>query len=167
MDVLASGVVSITGGRRVALFFTGRPHAGESLANVLKPRSTALPPTVQMCDALSRNTPKLAEGVEILFTGCLAHGRRQFVKIAASFPAECRHVLEMLYDVYRNGTAAREQGCRLRSGCVFIRTTATHYGQAARLDGGGGSGEKDGAELGVGIGHPNICCAATRQPESP
>ncbi|MGA2755628.1 MAG: hypothetical protein ABSE53_17885 [Terracidiphilus sp.] len=85
------GVYSV--GRRIALFFTGRQHAGENLADVLKWRSAAQLSPVQMCDALSRNTPKLAEGVEILLANCLAHGRRQFVEVAANFPAECRYVL--------------------------------------------------------------------------
>ncbi len=107
--VFTSGVVSVAEGRRIALFFTGRQHAGENLADVLKRRSAALPSPVQMCDALSRNTPKLAEGVEILLANCLAHGRRQFVEVAANFPAECRYVLEMLGEVYRNDAAAREQ----------------------------------------------------------
>ena len=39
-----------------------------------------------MCDALSRNAPKLPVGVEILLAHCLAHGRRQFVEVAANFP---------------------------------------------------------------------------------
>ena len=52
-----------------------------------------------MCDALSRNTPKLP-GVEVLLANCLAHGRRQFVEVAANFPEECRYVLETLGAVY-------------------------------------------------------------------
>jgi hypothetical protein len=107
--VFTSGVVSVADGRRIALFFTGRQHAGENLADVLRRRSVALPSPVQMCDALSRNTPKLAEGVEILLANCLAHGRRQFVEVAANFPAECRYVLDMLGEVYRNDAAARQQ----------------------------------------------------------
>src|SRR6202011_2138637 len=43
-----------------------------------------------VCDALSRNLPKRPDGVEILLVNCLAHGRRQFVEVAGSFPAECR-----------------------------------------------------------------------------
>jgi hypothetical protein len=31
---------------------------------------------IQMCDALSRNVPKLAAGVEILLANCLAHSER-------------------------------------------------------------------------------------------
>jgi hypothetical protein len=52
-----------------------------------------------MCDALSRNTPKLA-GVEVLLANCLAHGRRQVVDVAANFPEECRYVLETLGKLY-------------------------------------------------------------------
>jgi len=40
---------------------------------------------------------------------CLAHGRRQFVDVAESFPEECRYVLELLAAVYRNDATAREQ----------------------------------------------------------
>jgi hypothetical protein len=49
-----------------------------------------------MCDAASRNVPKLSEGVKILVANCLAHGRRQFIEVAQSFPQECRYVLEAL-----------------------------------------------------------------------
>jgi transposase len=62
---------------------------------------------VQMC-ALSRNTPKL-NGVKTLLANCLAHGSRQFVEVAESFPEECRYVLETLRSVYHNDALAREQ----------------------------------------------------------
>jgi hypothetical protein len=63
-----------------------------------------------MCDALSRNMPKLVPGVEILIANCLAHGRRQFVDIVQNFPADCRYVLEMLGQVYGYEAEARERG---------------------------------------------------------
>src|SRR6266702_2291377 len=63
-----------------------------------------------MCDALSRNVPKLAAGVEILLANCLAHGRRQFVEVAANFPDQCRYVLEMLGQVYGHDAEARARG---------------------------------------------------------
>ena len=108
--VFTSGIVSATGeGHKVALFFTGRQHAGENFADVLKQRAAALSAPIQMCDALSRNVPKLANGVEVLIANCLAHGRRQIVEVAESFPEECRHVLEMLGKVYSNDAKARER----------------------------------------------------------
>lgn len=107
--VFTSGIVSTASGRKIALYFTGRQHAGENLADVLKRRAGALVSPIQMCDALSRNTPKLTSGMEILLANCLAHGRRQFVEIAPNFPDECRYVLESLGDVYHNDAEAREQ----------------------------------------------------------
>ena len=46
-------------GLRIALYFTGCKHAGENLADVLKQRAAGLDAPIQMCDALSRNLPKL------------------------------------------------------------------------------------------------------------
>jgi hypothetical protein len=60
-----------------------------------------------MSDALSHNA---AEGAGTIVAHCLAHGRRRFVDVAASFPEECRYVLEVLRDVYQCDAEAREQG---------------------------------------------------------
>jgi hypothetical protein len=108
--VFTSGIVSTGQGWKIALYFTGRQHAGENLADVLKQRAQRLSPPIQMCDALSRNVPKLSAGAEILLAHCLAHGRRQFVEVAANFPDECRYVLEMLGEVYGYDAEARERG---------------------------------------------------------
>jgi len=105
--IFTSGVVSTAEGRKIALFFTGRQHAGENLADVLKRRAAQLPVPMQMCDALSRNAPK---PIQLLVGHCLAHGRRQFVKITPNFPEHCRHVLEALGEVYHNDRLARERG---------------------------------------------------------
>jgi transposase len=101
-----SGIVSLVGAWTVALFFTGRKHAGENIAEVLKQRAHELPAPIQMCDALSRNTPK---GVETLIANCLAHGRRQVVEVIDHFPEECRYVLETLGGVYHNDRVSRER----------------------------------------------------------
>jgi hypothetical protein len=108
--VFTSGIVSSGEGRNIALYFTGRRHAGENLADVLAERAAELPAAIQMCDALSRNVPKLNAGAEILLANCLAHGRRQFVEVAPNFPDECRYVLEMLGRVYGADAEAREHG---------------------------------------------------------
>jgi transposase len=104
-----SGIVSIVGVWKIALYFTGPKHAGENMRDVLKQRGGELPAPIQMCDALSRNTPKL-EGVPILLAHCLAHGRRQIVEVAQNFPEECRHVLETLRSVYHHDALTRQQG---------------------------------------------------------
>jgi transposase len=104
--LFTSGIVSTGDGRRIALFFSGRKHAGENLKDVLVERAADLEPPIQMCDALSRNLP--AE-LETIVANCLAHGRRQFVEVAEHFPEECRYVLEALAVIYRNDAIARKR----------------------------------------------------------
>src|ERR1700686_3328213 len=69
--VFTSGIVSTGQGQKIALYFTGRQHAGENIGDVLKQRAKELSPVIQMCDALSRNVPKLPAGGEILLAKCL------------------------------------------------------------------------------------------------
>jgi hypothetical protein len=113
--LFTSGIVSTSAGRRIALFFSGRRHAGENLAEVLIQRAAVLAPPIQMCDALARNLPTACE---TRLANCLAHGRRQFVEAVERFPEECRHVLEVLREVYRNDASARKRdlspGARLQ-----------------------------------------------------
>ncbi|MFQ5464077.1 MAG: IS66 family transposase, partial [Phycisphaerae bacterium] len=104
--LFTSGVVSTREGRRIALFFSGRKHAGENLEDVLLQRATELAPPIQMCDALSRNLPG---ELETIVANCLAHGRRQFVEVAEHFPEECCYVLEALAVIYRNDAIARQR----------------------------------------------------------
>lgn len=104
--LFTSGVVSTREGRRIALFFSGRQHAGENLTDVLAQRAEDLAPPIQMCDALTRNMP--AE-LETIVAHCLAHGRRQFVEVAEHFPEPCRHVLEALKVIYHNDAISRKR----------------------------------------------------------
>jgi transposase len=114
-----SGIVSICGGWRIALYFSGWKHAGENLADVLKQRAPGLVPPIQMCDALSRNSPKL---IETLLANCLAHGRRQFTEVAESFPDECRYVLEALGAVYGFDAEAKDRGLTAEERLEFHKT---------------------------------------------
>jgi hypothetical protein len=100
-----SGVVSRKDGRDIALFFSGKRHAGENLADVLRRRATELEAPIQMCDALSRNLP---EELKVILANCLAHSRRRFVDVMASFPGECRYVLETIGEVYKYDAIARD-----------------------------------------------------------
>jgi len=104
--IFTSGIVSTCAGQRIALFFTGRKHAGENLRDVLAQRAKQLAPPIQMCDPLSRNMP--AE-LNTVLANCLAHGRRQFVDVVEHFPEECRYVLEALKVVYQNDAVARQK----------------------------------------------------------
>jgi transposase len=100
-------VVALWEGHQIALFFTGRQHAGENLKDVLEKRAAELDPPIQMCDGSSRNE---SEGIETFLANCLTHGRRKFVEVTSSFPGECRYVLEALGQVYMHDATTREQG---------------------------------------------------------
>ena len=104
--LFTSGVVALRDDHRVALFFSGRRHAGENLEQVLKHRLESLPPPIQMCDALSRNLPG---ELQTIVGHCLAHARRRFVDVYERFPEPCGHLLQSLAVVYRNDAVARER----------------------------------------------------------
>ena len=101
-----TGMLSVKGERKIALFFTGHKHAGENLTDLLAKRRTGLSPPIQMSDALSRNMPK---ELATLVANCLSHGRRNFVDVAMSFPDACGHVIELLAKVYKNDAHAKEK----------------------------------------------------------
>ena len=104
--LFTSGIVSTRDGRKIALFFSGRQHAGENLRDVLSQRTETLSAPIQMCDALTRNLPG---ELKTIVAHCMAHGRRRFVEVADRFPDECRHVLESLAVIYHNDAIARER----------------------------------------------------------
>ena len=91
--LFTTAIVSITEQGPIALFYSGRKHAGENLAKLLSARDPTLEPPILMSDALSRNLPK---GHAVNESNCLAHGRRGIVDQFPNFPAECRNVLEWL-----------------------------------------------------------------------
>lgn len=104
--VFTTGVISSSGHHDIALFVTGRTHAGENLADLLGERSEDLPPVIRMADGLSRNNPK---GFEATLISCLTHGRRKFVDVAHLFPSACLYVLETIRDIYRFDAVARSK----------------------------------------------------------
>lgn len=101
-----TGILSIRDNRKIAVFFTGRQHAGENIAKVLAHRHNGLAPPIQMCDALSRNA---SEEFRTILANCLVHGRRNFVDVAENFPEDCLHVVETLGKVYHHETIAVER----------------------------------------------------------
>lgn len=105
--IFTSGILANLPGHPIALFFTGRQHAGENLEDVLSQRSGHLPPPLQMADGLSRNRPKTARTIEGC---CLSHGRRGFVQVADDFPEEVRRVLESVREIYRFEAITKKQG---------------------------------------------------------
>jgi transposase len=102
--LFTSGIVSACPQHLIALFFTGRKHAGENLADLLARRNQELGPPIQMCDALSRNAPG---SFKVILGNCLAHARRHFVDVVHAFPDHCRYVLETFREVFHYDDMAR------------------------------------------------------------
>lgn len=128
--IFTSGIVAMADGRRIALFFTGRQHAGENLADVLKQRAAQRPPPMQMCDGLSRNLPK---ELQVILGNCLVHGRRQFVDVFDDFPEQCRHVLEAFRDVYRHDATTKAQGMSPQERLAYHQANSAPVMDALKL----------------------------------
>jgi hypothetical protein len=104
--LFTSGVVALRDGIRIALFFSGRKHAGENLADVLAHREAELAPPIHMCDGLNRNVPK---EFETILANCIAHSRRKFVDIHDRFSNECSHIIREFAKVYHHDQVARDE----------------------------------------------------------
>jgi hypothetical protein len=105
--LFTSGVVATHAGVRIAVFFSGRQHAGENLSDVLKHRAARLDPPIHMCDGLARNLPK---ELKTILASCLAHGRRNFVDLYDRFSGECQYVIEAFKVIYHNDKVTRQKG---------------------------------------------------------
>src|SRR5262245_23978737 len=92
-----SGIVVKVGGRKIALYLSGRRHAGENLAELLTKREEGLTPPIQMSDALAANT---SVEKNVIRAYCLAHARRKVFELREDYPAECAVVLDAVGKVY-------------------------------------------------------------------
>jgi len=93
--------------QKIALFFTGRKHAGENLADLLARRDPGRSPPIQMSDAKSGNIP---DGVRSVVSFCNTHARRKFVDVAEDFPDECLHVITGVFGkIYQFDAEARQR----------------------------------------------------------
>ena len=101
-----TGIVSILGTHKIALYFTGNKHAGENLGRILQHRAKELAEPIQMCDALSRNVPK---DFKVIVGNCLVHGRRHFADLIKYFPEECEYVIKQIREAYKHEAVTRQQ----------------------------------------------------------
>jgi len=103
--VQTSGIVAKLGEHQIALYLSGRRHAGENTSELLGKRPPEMSLPIQMADALSANW---TGEFERIVAKCLAHARRQFIELEAAFPRECGHVLDALAEVYRHDAETRQ-----------------------------------------------------------
>ena len=106
--LFTSAIVSIVATvGTIALFFTGRKHAGENLDQLLDLRDTALGPPILMSDALSRNVPGRHQVQE---SNCITHGRRGIVDEIENHPAVCRALLGCIALIYKVDSECKQHG---------------------------------------------------------
>jgi hypothetical protein len=123
LGTYTTGVISVAEGRKIALFFTGRKHSGENLADLLARRSDELEPPIQMCDLLAANT---AGDFTSTVAGCNAHARRRYVQVLENFPVECEWVLDCFKDVYRNEAVTKKRGMSARERLEYHQSHSEH-----------------------------------------
>ncbi|MDQ3258365.1 MAG: IS66 family transposase [Acidobacteriota bacterium] len=111
--VQTSGMVAKVGAQQIALYRSGRRHAGENMAVLLAKRPPEMAPPIQMSDALAANW---TGEFERIVAKCLAHARRQFIELEAAFPAACGRVLDALAEVYRRDAATKRMTDEARLG---------------------------------------------------
>ena len=93
-----TAILSTVETHKIAIFLTGRKHAGENMNDLLRRRASSLPPPICMSDALSCNN--LLSEFKTIDSKCLSHGRRKFHEIRDFFQEPCAIVLDTLALVY-------------------------------------------------------------------
>jgi transposase len=104
-------VVQTKEGALIALYMSGRKHAGENLEDLYEMRAPGLEPPIQMSDALAANWSGEKERIQAV---CLAHARRKFWEIRSFYRVECEYVLERIGKVYQNEEATKEMSPEMR-----------------------------------------------------
>jgi transposase len=106
--IFTTGIISEVEKQRIALYFSGRKHAGENITDLLEKRHAGLSPPIQMSDAKSGNTPK---NIEVIESCCNTHARRNFVNVAEDFPDQCLYVItEVFGRIYHYDMLAKQNG---------------------------------------------------------
>jgi hypothetical protein len=107
VGMFTTAMISVVDKREIALFFTGRNHAGENIVKLLEKRTAGLAPPILMSDGSSRNPPP--KEFKAILANCVTHGRRNFIDLMESFPLEIKYVIDTLALVYQNDAIAKEK----------------------------------------------------------
>ena len=102
-----TGIVVRWGERKIALYHSGRAHAGNNLAKLLGYRDPDVPEMLTMCDALSVNLSQVKNVKNVRSGYCLVHARREFYELREKYPAESEIVLNAVSRIYQNEEEAR------------------------------------------------------------
>ena len=104
--IFTTGIISVVEKQRIALYFSGRKHAGENITDLLEKRQVGLSPPIQMSDAKSGNTPK---NIKVIESNCNTHARRNFLNVAEDFPYQCLYVITDIFGkIYHYDALAKQ-----------------------------------------------------------
>jgi hypothetical protein len=95
------------GEHKIALFFSGRSHAGENFDKLIAHRDPESPPIIRIADALSANRKHQAEAVDV---NCNAHAYRRFDSITSLYPEVCEMIVSLYSHIYDNDRYCKAQG---------------------------------------------------------
>lgn len=98
--MFTTGIISILKDPKIeiALFFTGRQHAGENMNDLLNSRSSDLLSPIQQCDA-GHNIPK---DHNTLVAYCLFHARRKFYELVDDYPKIVVKMIGWFAEIFAN-----------------------------------------------------------------
>jgi transposase len=117
--IFTTGILAQVGDFQIALFFTGRKHAGENLQSILEQRQEGLPAPIQMCDGLASNQLNTDQTHQ---ANCNAHSRRKYAELVDAFPQACRFVLETFKEVYTHDAKTKELALRAEARLEYHQT---------------------------------------------
>ena len=109
--VQTSGMVGIDQACTIALYVSGRRHAGENIAELLKSRPARLGLLKQVGDAAACNQ---VNDTETIFVCCWAHARRRFIEIESSAPDICATVLAAIGELFAHEREAAGMSAQAR-----------------------------------------------------
>lgn len=102
--VFTSVVNAAVDSHPTSLFFIGRDHAGEAMAEVLKNRIIPAPFQV-MADGSSKNPTDHEDAIDL---NCNSHNRRNFADIQTAFPLATEFVVKAYKEIYKNESQCKE-----------------------------------------------------------
>ena len=121
--IFTTGLLAKMDEKQIALFFTGRKHAGENLNDILVMRDKELPVPIQACDALSRNTPQDHATLQAL---CNSHARRNFYEIVSYWPKECINIVSAYDLVFLNDRIAKDENLNPQARLEWHQAKSEH-----------------------------------------
>lgn len=120
-----TAIVAQSGGNKIALFITGRNHAGENIGELLKRRDPSLPNVLHMSDASPNNFSHDFMNI-VIKALCMDHGRRNFHDLLKEFAKDCQHVITELGKVYKNDADTKRLGLSAADRLLYHQVHSGH-----------------------------------------